>query len=345
MVRSAAEAARGPRSRRARRSAARCGNGPSSGCSTCARRASSRGASPVRGVVPARPPGGRGARPAAPALGAPGGLRGRRARTPPPRSAGSGAWATTTCRCWMAGWPAGWPGAGSCSGTSTRRARRSGSWSRPRRVPRPSPPGNSARCSAAALTWSSWTPGGSRSTTTMSIPTATSVPGAELVLRAGALAPDPSTVVVVNCAGRTRSIIGTQSLINAGLPNRVLALRNGTIGWSLAGLDLDHGQDRRGPEVSPRGRWPGGRRRRPGPWPGRRGWAGSAPAGLAVVGGAREADHLPVRRPLPRGVRGRATWPGSDPPRAASWCRRPTGSPRSAGRWWCSRTTAAAGPR
>ena len=86
---------------------------------------------------------------------------------------------------------------------------------------------------------------------TMSIPTATSVPGAELVMRAGALAPDPATLVVVNCAGRTRSIIGAQSLINAGLPNRVAALRNGTIGWSLAGLELDHGQERRAPEVPP----------------------------------------------------------------------------------------------
>ena len=69
----------------------------------------------------------------------------------------------------------------------------------------------------------------------MSIPTATSVPGAELVLRARALAPDPATTVVVNCAGRTRSIIGTQSLINAGLPNRVVALRNGTMGWTWPG--------------------------------------------------------------------------------------------------------------
>jgi rhodanese-related sulfurtransferase len=84
---------------------------------------------------------------------------------------------------------------------------------------------------------------------TMSIPTATSVPGAELVLRASALAPDPDTLVVVNCAGRTRSIIGTQSLINAGLPNPVLALRNGTIGWTLAGLTLEHGQQRRAPAV------------------------------------------------------------------------------------------------
>jgi rhodanese-related sulfurtransferase len=83
----------------------------------------------------------------------------------------------------------------------------------------------------------------------MSIPTATSVPGAELVACVGALAPDPATTVVVNCAGRTRSIIGTQSLINAGSPQRVIALRNGTIGWTLAGLALDHGQDRRAPEV------------------------------------------------------------------------------------------------
>ena len=87
--------------------------------------------------------------------------------------------------------------------------------------------------------------------TTMSIPTATSVPGAELVLRVRQLAPDPATTVIVNCAGRTRSIIGAQSLINAGLPNRVGALRNGTIGWTLAGLELDHGQEREAPDASP----------------------------------------------------------------------------------------------
>ena len=85
---------------------------------------------------------------------------------------------------------------------------------------------------------------------TMSIPTAISVPGAELALAVRGLAPDPATTVIVNCAGRTRSIIGAQSLINAGLPNRVAALRNGTIGWTLAGLDLDHGQARRAPDVS-----------------------------------------------------------------------------------------------
>ncbi len=76
---------------------------------------------------------------------------------------------------------------------------------------------------------------------TMSIPGGISVPGAELVLRARALAPDPATQVIVNCAGRTRSIIGTQSLVNAGIPNPVAALRNGTIGWTLAGQALEHG--------------------------------------------------------------------------------------------------------
>jgi rhodanese-related sulfurtransferase len=81
---------------------------------------------------------------------------------------------------------------------------------------------------------------------TMNIPGSLSVPGAELVLRAGRAAPDPDTTIIVNCAGRTRSIIGTQSLINAGLPNKVRALRNGTIGWTLARHGLEHGADRRG---------------------------------------------------------------------------------------------------
>ena len=80
---------------------------------------------------------------------------------------------------------------------------------------------------------------------TMNIPTGISVPGAELVLRARAMAPNPNTRIVVNCAGRTRSIIGTQSLVNAGIPNPVAALRNGTIGWTLAGLTLETGSDRR----------------------------------------------------------------------------------------------------
>ena len=85
---------------------------------------------------------------------------------------------------------------------------------------------------------------------TMSIPGSFSVPGAELALRARELAPDPKTQIIVNCAGRTRSIIGTQSLINAGIPNPVAALRNGTIGWTLARQKLEHGQSRSYPPAS-----------------------------------------------------------------------------------------------
>ncbi len=66
------------------------------------------------------------------------------------------------------------------------------------------------------------------------------------MLRAGCAAPDPQTTIIVNCAGRTRSIIGTQSLINAGVTNKVVALRNGTIGWTLARQNLEHGAGRRG---------------------------------------------------------------------------------------------------
>jgi rhodanese-related sulfurtransferase len=83
----------------------------------------------------------------------------------------------------------------------------------------------------------------------VSIPTSTNVPGAELVLRVRAVAPSPDTLVVVNCAGRTRSIIGAQSLINAGLPNKVVALRNGTMGWELAGLTCESGKAQRAPDL------------------------------------------------------------------------------------------------
>lgn len=89
---------------------------------------------------------------------------------------------------------------------------------------------------------------------TMSIPGGQSVPGGELVYRINDIAPDPDTLVIVNCAGRTRSIIGTQSLVNAGVPNRVVALRNGTIGWTLAGLSLATEAAARGGEPSDKGR-------------------------------------------------------------------------------------------
>lgn len=83
----------------------------------------------------------------------------------------------------------------------------------------------------------------------MNIPTATDCPTSELVYRIGEIAPDPATRVVINCAGRTRSIIGAQTLINAGIPNEVVALENGTMGWQLAGFDVERGNERRPPEV------------------------------------------------------------------------------------------------
>ena len=87
----------------------------------------------------------------------------------------------------------------------------------------------------------------------MCIPGGIDVPGAELVYRVYDLVPDPETLVVVNCAGRTRSIIGAQSLINAGVERRIAALENGTMGWRLAGYDLEHGQERGAPEPSDAG--------------------------------------------------------------------------------------------
>ena len=109
----------------------------------------------------------------------------------------------------------------------------------------------------------------------MSIPGGIDCPGAELVYRAPDMAPDPDTVVVVNCAGRTRSIIGTQSLINAGLPNRVVALENGTMGWQLAGYDVATGEEEHAPEPSARGR----------------DWAATAAARVADRFGVDTIDH------------------------------------------------------
>ncbi|MFM0520997.1 MULTISPECIES: rhodanese-like domain-containing protein [Caballeronia] len=82
---------------------------------------------------------------------------------------------------------------------------------------------------------------------TMNIPGGIDCAGAELVYRALAAAPSPETLIVVNCAGRTRSILGAQSLINAGVPNPVAALTGGSMSWLLAGLELEHGEIRTAP--------------------------------------------------------------------------------------------------
>lgn len=76
----------------------------------------------------------------------------------------------------------------------------------------------------------------------MSLPGAKSCPNAELAYRISHFVSDDTIPVVINCAGRTRSIIGTESLRQAGIRNPVYALRNGTQGWRLAGLDLRHNE-------------------------------------------------------------------------------------------------------
>jgi rhodanese-related sulfurtransferase len=85
------------------------------------------------------------------------------------------------------------------------------------------------------------------------VPGAVTCPGAELVYRFADLVPDPDTLVVVSCAGRTRSIIGAQSLINAGVPNKVVSLQGGTQGWRLAGLELERDTHQAVAPVTPGG--------------------------------------------------------------------------------------------
>ncbi len=82
----------------------------------------------------------------------------------------------------------------------------------------------------------------------MNIPGAINCPVSELVYRLPELPVKPETLIVVNCAGRTRSLIGTQTLINAGVKNKVAALRGGTMAWQMAGFELEHGSTRHAPE-------------------------------------------------------------------------------------------------
>ncbi len=85
----------------------------------------------------------------------------------------------------------------------------------------------------------------------MSIPGGINVPGGELVYRLPGLNISTDATIVVNCAGRTRSILGAESLRQAGVSNRVVALRDGTMGWELAGFFSDHGRTERFPPGTP----------------------------------------------------------------------------------------------
>ncbi|MCC7369164.1 MAG: sulfurtransferase [Chloroflexi bacterium] len=84
------------------------------------------------------------------------------------------------------------------------------------------------------------------------IPGGRSVPNGELAYRIGEIQRErPTAQIVVNCAGRTRGIIGTRTLQRMGLQN-VVGLKNGTSGWVLAGQQLEAGARRLElPEPSP----------------------------------------------------------------------------------------------
>jgi len=78
----------------------------------------------------------------------------------------------------------------------------------------------------------------------MCVPGSICLPNGDLAYRIGLAVTDETTPIVVHCAGRTRSILGAQTLRELGLKNPIAALEDGTQGWVLAGLTLEHGSER-----------------------------------------------------------------------------------------------------
>lgn len=74
-----------------------------------------------------------------------------------------------------------------------------------------------------------------------SLPGAIDLPGVELAYRLQAADVPQDRKLVINCAGRTRSIIGTQTLVDLGLATDVAALENGLMGWRLGGFETGDG--------------------------------------------------------------------------------------------------------
>src|SRR5215475_6822165 len=83
------------------------------------------------------------------------------------------------------------------------------------------------------------------------IPGSIDAPAGQMLRCFDDLVRQPTTKVVVNCMSRTRGILGAASLVAAGVPNEVYALRNGTRGWLLEGLTLERGATRFSPAPSP----------------------------------------------------------------------------------------------
>ena len=177
----------------------------------------------------------------------------------------------------------------------------------------------------------------------MNIPGGICCPNGELALRIGELVPDPKTKIVVNCAGRTRSIIGAQTLIDFGVPNPIVALENGTQGWFLAGLKLENGASaalRRGAGSRTWLPCKGAHARLP-----RRAASRSFPPSRSIDGSrTRSARPTCSMSGRPRNLQ-ESRAPASCMRRAASSCRRPTtGSARAARASCCSTTSRCARP-
>ncbi len=85
------------------------------------------------------------------------------------------------------------------------------------------------------------------------IPGGVNVPGGDLILWVEELKQKKAAAVIVNCAGRTRSIIGAAALRRLGVSN-VRALKNGTLGWVLAGFELENQPGRIAPPAPAMGR-------------------------------------------------------------------------------------------
>ena len=75
------------------------------------------------------------------------------------------------------------------------------------------------------------------------LPGSRSIPNGELPLRITDVIGGRDTPLVIHCGGRTRSIIGAQTLREMGVKNPLVALKNGTMGWLLAGFSLQSGID------------------------------------------------------------------------------------------------------
>jgi rhodanese-related sulfurtransferase len=79
----------------------------------------------------------------------------------------------------------------------------------------------------------------------VTVPGASSLCGAELVRHIHDQVSTQDTLVVVTCGGRTRSIIGAAALINAGLSNRIVSLKDGTMGMRRDNVPMETGATRR----------------------------------------------------------------------------------------------------